>query len=332
MSQVSESAAARRRRLLPRFSLRTLLVAVLTIGSGFGLWYRWEPWVWYANLMVLTDYEAAEPAASERLQALKDEIEQGREDLQFVCASEDERLVAVSKSYGEAVYVLERGAEKPLCIIKERTFGSTGGTKAHFIDEDRALVWIFQPFVGTVASSTAIVTIWEIPSGRLLSRLQRPPLFEFSDWYVSYYSASKQAQKLVLAASDDWGVWDGQTGKILGFEADTTSVIDWVGITNDGKWVMAGGNSWFVLHGSSPWRKVDALHEDPPDWKTFRFSHPGVRLVESTTHEGLPLYRLRRPEAWWGVAWLPEFWLTFTFLIALAWSLWRDFRTLRKPA
>jgi hypothetical protein len=32
------------RRFL-RFSLRTLVVFVLLVGSGFGLWWRWEPWV-----------------------------------------------------------------------------------------------------------------------------------------------------------------------------------------------------------------------------------------------------------------------------------------------
>lgn len=30
---------------LKRFSLRSLLLCVLLIGSGFGLWYRWGPWV-----------------------------------------------------------------------------------------------------------------------------------------------------------------------------------------------------------------------------------------------------------------------------------------------
>lgn len=34
-----------RRRFLPRFSLRTLLLFVLLFASGYGLRYRWEPWV-----------------------------------------------------------------------------------------------------------------------------------------------------------------------------------------------------------------------------------------------------------------------------------------------
>ena len=33
------------KRWRPRFSLRSLLILVCLAGSGFGLWYRWEPWV-----------------------------------------------------------------------------------------------------------------------------------------------------------------------------------------------------------------------------------------------------------------------------------------------
>lgn len=38
-----------------------------------------------------------------------------------------------------------------------------------------------------------------------------------------------------------------------------------------------------------------------------------------------------RPEYWWGVAWLPEFWLTVVFGAAFVWSVLRDRRTLTSP-
>src|SRR5260221_14434888 len=37
-------ATIARRRWLPRFSLRTLLYAVLLIGSTTTLWWHWKPW------------------------------------------------------------------------------------------------------------------------------------------------------------------------------------------------------------------------------------------------------------------------------------------------
>lgn len=48
--------------------------------------------------------------------------------------------------------------------------------------------------------------------------------------------------------------------------------------------------------------------------------------------EVVEVWRRRRPEFWWGVAWLPEFWLTVVFAVLLVWSLVPDFRTLRKTA
>jgi len=34
----------RLRRIIPRFSLRTLVVFLLLVTSGVGLWWHWEPW------------------------------------------------------------------------------------------------------------------------------------------------------------------------------------------------------------------------------------------------------------------------------------------------
>ncbi len=41
-------------------------------------------------------------------------------------------------------------------------------------------------------------------------------------------------------------------------------------------------------------------------------------------------YRRRRPEWWWGVAWLPEFWLAVSFAGLFVWSVVRDRRALGK--
>jgi hypothetical protein len=40
------------------------------------------------------------------------------------------------------------------------------------------------------------------------------------------------------------------------------------------------------------------------------------------------LYSRRRPEYWWGVAWLPECWLTLLFGAGFLWCVWRDRKTL----
>ena len=48
------------------------------------------------------------------------------------------------------------------------------------------------------------------------------------------------------------------------------------------------------------------------------------------THGGQDLiYGRRRPEWWWGVFWLWEFWLTAAFAALFVWSVVRDRRSLR---
>jgi hypothetical protein len=64
----------------------------------------------------------------------------------------------------------------------------------------------------------------------------------------------------------------------------------------------------------------------PPGSSKVAFSQDGQRVL-NRSYPQESLY-LRRPEPWWGIAWLPEFWLTALFAAALAWSVWRDRRTL----
>ena len=55
------------------------------------------------------------------------------------------------------------------------------------------------------------------------------------------------------------------------------------------------------------------------------FSPRGDQIVTVECSMNLVrLWRRRRPEYWWGAAWLPEFWLTVVLGAGLVWSLWRD--------
>ena len=72
----------------------------------------------------------------------------------------------------------------------------------------------------------------------------------------------------------------------------------------------------------------------------LQFSPDGQYLStvshESNTQGGfyansdLTLWKRMRPEHWWGVAWLPEFWLTVLCGGVLGWSLWRDAKASRR--
>jgi len=53
-------------------------------------------------------------------------------------------------------------------------------------------------------------------------------------------------------------------------------------------------------------------------------------LLALTWHKGgsVQLWHRRRPEYWWGIAWLPEFWLTIVLAGGFVVSVWRDRRRL----
>ena len=59
----------------------------------------------------------------------------------------------------------------------------------------------------------------------------------------------------------------------------------------------------------------------------------GKRYVSGDMSERVArIYRRRRPEYWYGPAWLPEFWLTVVLSVGMAVSVWRDQRSLRQTA
>jgi hypothetical protein len=67
---------------------------------------------------------------------------------------------------------------------------------------------------------------------------------------------------------------------------------------------------------------------NPGDEYVYRLmlTRNGDYLVSEQDHHVEQVWHRRRPEYWWGVAWLPEFWLTVVFGALLVWSLRRDWK------
>ena len=59
------------------------------------------------------------------------------------------------------------------------------------------------------------------------------------------------------------------------------------------------------------------------------YSPDGKCIVTASVDTIARIWDRRRPEYWWGVAWVPEFWLTVVLGTGLVWSLWRDQKRLR---
>ena len=82
-------------------------------------------------------------------------------------------------------------------------------------------------------------------------------------------------------------------------------------------WDAAGGKSLTTLEGHSEWVL------------SATFSPDGMRIVTASDDDTARVWkRRRRPEYWWGVAWLPEFWLTVALGVGLVWSIYQDWTRL----
>ena len=78
---------------------------------------------------------------------------------------------------------------------------------------------------------------------------------------------------------------------------------------------------------SMRWGMRLAVIDDTPASNVI-FSRTGDRFVAIPRHwpdgGAARVFQRTRPEAWWGAAWLLEFWLTVALGAALIASLWRD--------
>ena len=100
-------------------------------------------------------------------------------------------------------------------------------------------------------------------------------------------------------------------------------------------------------------RRIRASEEDAPSLIVLvddqRTEHSGrvdvflppsdawaMSIIEDYAEDGeggsayIGFWVRRRPEQWWGVAWLPEFWLALALGGGLLWSVWKDRKWLRR--
>jgi len=99
----------------------------------------------------------------------------------------------------------------------------------------------------------------------------------------------------------------------------------------DGRSIMDSEFGLLVL--GRDWPEPDAflalLGRSTPFYGTVSFSPDGNWIVGANSLE-VVIYRRRRPEWWWGVFWLWEFWMTAASAGLFVWSVVRDRRALGK--
>jgi WD40 repeat protein len=141
-------------------------------------------------------------------------------------------------------------------------------------------------------------------------------------------------------------VWSNGGGRRLSVLGGHTGPVRAAFFSPDGRRVLTVDNgSYFDPGGGAPpvFRIWDAERGEllasyplePGDVRSDAWMSADSRAMVYSPGSWSPeyaLYRRRRPEWWWGVFWLWEFWLTAAFAGALAWSVVADRRALRRMA
>jgi len=232
MASVSE-VAMRLCRIIPRFSLRTLVVFMLLVTSGVGLWWRWSPWPRTAHIHFPDHFMPTE------------------------ASFDADRVVLVG------------------CIMDFPDFESLG-----------ALTW-------------------------------------------AKYRIRRRKGKRSLTLDDAEGTWTGG----LHDPSPPRDAFSPDGVRKAttgfrGTWVVASATDRQLM--LLPHSRGMALGDV---WGPLViFSPDGREIVVGELDGTVSIYRRRRPEWWWGVFWLWEFWLTAALAGVFVWSVWRDRGALQRAS
>jgi hypothetical protein len=268
-------------------------------GSAGGLWWRWEPW---APTWISTTYSDA---------------------LIFPHFSPDGRKLLTRNGSSTRVFDTETWQE--LASLDGMAF------RPEF-SRDGSL-FLLHADHETLMYDTATLSVlkrfphdaWQArfsPSGNVLATLggggqTLPVLIDF--WTV-------QSGELISSVHENEPVQDlkfiddDHASTVLEYDVPSGKVLD----------IKEGSTSTSLVAPPN----LNFNHPDfVPETASVRaaghfasYSHSGMLMAVVWGDNTVHVYARRRPDDWWGIAWLPEFWLSALCSIALLWSLRRDWK------
>ncbi|MCY3021699.1 MAG: hypothetical protein NTW87_22025 [Planctomycetota bacterium] len=280
----SPAPVAAKRRWF-RFSLRTLVLFVLLVGSGMLLWHNRASWV------------------------LKGIFDGYTGSLKSAAFSPDNQVVAVA---GGELRVWDTATGQQLAELDGQPEEGMYHYVPMFSTDGRWLAAVAEdhPHIDKWA------LLWRTSDWTLVCKAR--------GWEFDCRSRKFELQQFNIS------VHDGLVNVSLDPLPDGFNV-SWLGLppeTHHGMEFKTSHTGCGVLYD----RITGAVAFLPGHNKAFdvacAFSWDGEQIVTMDTYDTPFLWRRRRPEYWWGVAWLPEFWLTAVFAGAFVWSVWRDRKSL----
>ena len=299
-----------RKRWLPRlrFSLRTLVILVLLIGSGMTFVAHWQPWYRVADVMTEKSIGHVEYSADSR------------------------HIGIIEDNYGTALAPGAKTRPYALLLLDSQT-----GALAKRFTEDFPSGFIVENLVlwspdmkrtglqfTEAATYCTKARMWDLASGEIV-----PP----EDVAKIVNAPRHNATELMHLWVKDGSVWIWKDGRPVKEVLPSTTVLRAAAQTNGQRLFTLEVDFNIEQHGrrqSSELRIWDLttgtpLSRLPAFADELTLSNDGNSIIAySDEYNSVQLFHRRRPEYWWGVAWLPEFWLTVLFAGALGWSVWRD--------
>lgn len=267
-------------KLLPRFSLRTLVLFMMLVTSGTGLWWRWGPWVPVRALHegpFLVEEAVYSPDGAVVLRA-----DQCCGDFRLLDGITGANLVGRELDLSPDP---ENGAWTSRYLLAFSPDGSKVAAAEQWCDM-------------TGRKLGPRVTVWDVATGEALF------VADAKGKVLAAVNFSGDGEKLVVKQATFNGVFVYEE---TGTEA-TPSVVH--------GWDIATGKGPTLLQG-----------EAVEPYETCA-SPDGLRRVDVNPDGTAYIMRRARPDAWWGIFYLWEFWLSAVFGALFIWSLWRDRRAL----
>jgi WD40 repeat protein len=183
-----------------------------------------------------------------------------------------------------------------------------------------------------LTGSYKLARLWDLQSGKPILSIDDFP----KEMTLGFLAYSKDGSRIITGEvyygdQGGGGIQRFRTWSLDGRLLQTVNDVAAYRATSAGFRVLDhNGDLWDLENGVVLTRlcglKPNWDHSDiSEDGQMASISDQSQEQAESND-DVLRVWQRRRPEYWWGVAWLPEFWLTALFAGALGWSVWRDGR------
>jgi len=371
------------RRIIPRFSLRTLVVFLLLVTAGVGLWWRWSPYRCELTipfrLVSLPGHLWAGFSPNGKEVAATTQLD----GVVFCDATTGKPLRKAWRPQEGYVGAFAYTADGPLALLYHGDVSSmvtpawvVNTRNGERVADVGGVSPMLPPGGFSWSGDRAITVVWRDAFIWDISQRARYTELKGHAAQVTAVAYSRDGTKALTGSKDKTGrVWDAETGECLKVLRGHSAELNSAAFSSDGTRVATGGADGtvrifnpetghcellltgqgagiFSIRFSPDGRRLVTASRDetarvwdsqtgselgPPlkhDGYVFsaEFSPDGRAIVTHSSVGDVRVWRRRRPEWWWGVFWLWEFWLTVAFAGVFVWSVVRDRKLLKVSA